>query len=180
MAIALGASRTGCSLALPTPAERPCRVSTFPTWFASPASGVPGPALMSSSLSLRLPRRSESVPEARQFVAAALRDENVSDDRVGELLIVVSEACTNVVNHASGADDVGLEVAVAGGTCRVVVADSGTGFDPPGAATMPDPESPSGRGLALMRSLVDEVSVLSGPHGTRVELALRLAVCAGP
>jgi anti-sigma regulatory factor (Ser/Thr protein kinase) len=62
---------------------------------------------------------------------------------------------------------------------RVEVIDRGTGFDPEDIETLPAVTDPrrlrheSGLGIALMRTLADEVSFIPSPDGTRVSLVVR-------
>lgn len=61
------------------------------------------------------------------------------------------------------------------------LADSGHAFDITTLAdAMPDPTSPSGRGLALMRALVDSIEFTSQPEtGTLVHLTTTLDLTPG-
>jgi anti-sigma regulatory factor (Ser/Thr protein kinase) len=78
------------------------------------------------------------------------------------------EACTNVIRHA-GAPDARFEIRLArrNGRIEATVRDRGTWR----------PEDPvgEGRGLELMRALMDEVEILPRPDGTTVRMRRRLA-----
>ena len=101
----------------------------------------------------------------------------MDEDYVNSLLIAVIEAGTNAVQHGNMfADDkvVKFEVTVDPSDVRVRVDDVGNGFDPSRVLNPTEGEqllNPHGRGLFLMRQLMDEVKFETGPkHGTTVFL----------
>ncbi|MBA2638220.1 MAG: ATP-binding protein [Solirubrobacterales bacterium] len=47
------------------------------------------------------PARPDSVPEARRAVTAWARDMGADEDRLGDIALAVSEACTNAVAFAA-------------------------------------------------------------------------------
>jgi anti-sigma regulatory factor (Ser/Thr protein kinase) len=117
--------------------------------------------------SVTLPAELRSVAKARHFVA-----ETVSGwlDDPSDVLLMTSELVANVVRHAE------TEVAVSvrrGPPVRVEVHDGvaateafreliGTGV------AMPDPSSPGGRGLALVRALSSRIGLDDDPAGGKV------------
>lgn len=121
---------------------------------------------------LQLPRRPESVPEAREFVHSAAVDSDLPENRTADLLIAVSEACSNVVAHADGSAQMRVEVHTDDERLKIVVADDGQGFVVNGHLEMPAPDAAGGRGLALMELLCDDVAVETSDHGTRITLEM--------
>lgn len=134
-------------------------------------------------IELEIPARAEFVALARLVVSAlASSDANLADERVDDLKLAVSEACTNAIeaHDAAGteervlvrcrADDAALEVCVE---------DRGRGFDPaqlPDHPPVTDPDRlkfERGLGIPLIRALVDEVEFSSTGHGTSVRLVMR-------
>ncbi len=119
-----------------------------------------------------------SVPVMRRVLGDTLRGLGVDDDSVYDILLAATEACTNVLTHG-GRQARGYAVVTSVGAvgCQVEVADEGAGL-PPRAAAAPDPaEIPvaqlpeSGRGLAVMRACVDNVTLDSRPgRGTVVTM----------
>ena len=119
-----------------------------------------------------------SVPVMRRVLGDTLRGLGVDEESVYDLLLAATEACTNVLQH-SGREVRGYAVVTSLGAvgCQVEVADEGAGaaFREPAR-----PESPpvaiaqlpeSGRGLAVMRACVDNVTLDSSPdRGTVVTL----------
>jgi serine/threonine-protein kinase RsbW len=174
---------------------------------------------------LVLPRESLSVPVMRRVLGDTLTRLGVDRSCVNDLLLAVTEACTNVLLHAGPGHRYELVAHVSSTRCLVEVVNSGQGFDPatvsrphrgirippsvrpvprlrrrrawsaPTAPTSPSilrsriarsrrlarertiselPES--GRGLAIMRACVDDVTMQSSPgEGTVVSLRKRIA-----
>ena len=90
----------------------------------------------------------------------------------------LTEALSNAMMYGNSHDPskrVLVEVALQAGRLEARITDQGLGFDP---TTVPDPTSPEnltkpcGRGLFLMRKLLDEVSY--NAQGNQVTLVLRL------
>ena len=128
---------------------------------------------MEISLSLRLPRDEASVPLVRHLCGDALRKLRVHDDCVGDVEVAITEACTNVVKHSSGPnEEYNVKIAIDGRKCEISISDAGVGFaheDHPPDFVPPSAES--GRGITLMRALVDKVKFVSRPQaGTIVHL----------
>jgi len=124
-----------------------------------------------------------SVPVMRRVLGDTLRGLGVDDESVYDLLLAATEACTNVLTHG-GRNVQGYAVVTSLGAvgCQVEVADDGVGVAPPGLVEAPEaPEAgqqaplaqlpESGRGLAVMRACVDNVTLDSRPgHGTVVTM----------
>ncbi|MEW2353204.1 ATP-binding protein [Spirillospora sp. NPDC029432] len=125
--------------------------------------------------SLALPREALSIPVIRRVLGDALRALGVSEDCVGDILVAASEACTNVIQHARASGDFEVTGSVDDGACRLRIEDGGRGPRKAPPLTEPDDLAESGRGIRIMRALVDELSIDSAPeHGTVVHLHKRL------
>jgi len=120
-----------------------------------------------------------SVPVMRHVLGDTLRGLGVDEETIYDILLAATEACTNVLTHG-GQKVQGYAVCASLGAvgCQVEVSDDGVGMMPRAMeARPPGPESPaaqlpeSGRGLAIMRACVDNVTLDSRPgHGTVVTL----------
>ena len=116
--------------------------------------------------------------------AAAALDPPPVPQRVEDLRIALTEACSNAVKaHRPEAVDDPVVVACHledDGRLMVEVRDRGPGFDPAQVAPLPtatDParlEHESGLGVELIRQLADEVSFQPTDDGTLVTMAMRL------
>ena len=136
---------------------------------------------MRINFSLSLPRDSATVPVVRRICRDALDVLGVADDCNNAIQVAVSEACTNVLKHVEGTSDVyEVEVSVDEAVCGISVIDAGTGFDHTSFPTDGDSSGLSstaegGRGIFLMRAMVDQIEFTSKPEsGTIVHLVKRL------
>jgi anti-sigma regulatory factor (Ser/Thr protein kinase) len=181
---------------------------------------------------LVFPRETISVPVMRRIVGEVLDKLGVGEECIADLLLALTEACTNVLRHSGPGFRYEVTVRVAPHSCELEVVDSGRGFDPAAlpmynsrgfypaglpryglarrsvsrlrrrraAQEWPFPPSQparrtrlsrvrreeqrvlaqlpeSGRGLAIMRACVDDVTLRSRPgHGTVVSLQKRIAL----
>ncbi len=126
-----------------------------------------------------------SVPVMRRVLGDTLRRLGVHEESVDDILLAATEACTNVLTHGGRhVRDYAVVTSIGTVGCQVEVADDGGGLEP-GTATEADPlqtpvaELPeSGRGLAVMRACVDNVTLDSRPgHGTVVTMRKHVRWC---
>ena len=131
---------------------------------------------------LRLPQDEASVPLVRHVVTSTLDRLGVDDACIFDVQIAVTEACTNVLKHADGhRDDYEVKVAVFPDRCEIHVTDVGVGLVPGVLERVPaGVEDETGRGVQLMRSLVDQLQFSAGPRaGLSVRLLKRLSFTQG-
>jgi serine/threonine-protein kinase RsbW len=163
---------------------------------------------------LVFPHEALSVPVMRRVLGDTLRRLGADEDGVADLLLAVTEACTNVIRHGRGGPGRRYEVvaSLGEGGCLVQVLNGRRRFGSPvlprargqawrsahypvrrhrwavspvvrkrlgwrlptgsqEIATLPE----SGRGLAIMRACVDDVTLSSGPgRDTVVSLQKRM------
>ncbi|HET9253446.1 MAG TPA: SpoIIE family protein phosphatase [Candidatus Eisenbacteria bacterium] len=126
---------------------------------------------------LSIPSRLEELAQIHAAIEDLGRRHHLDEELVQALQIAVIEAGTNAVQHGNVFSDhksVQIEFVVTPGEIAVQVDDYGEGFDP---SRVPDPTEGEhlldlhGRGLFLMRSLMDDVSFETrDDKGTRVRL----------
>jgi anti-sigma regulatory factor (Ser/Thr protein kinase) len=116
-------------------------------------------------LSVRLPVDTDSLPLIRGVVRRVLEHLGVVTDGIDEILLALSEACTNVVQHAGEHDEYQVDVAIDDQVCRISVLDHGAGFDPAAVAAVPRTPLEGGGGLVLMRALVDRLAFVQAADG---------------
>jgi len=127
-------------------------------------------------LGISLPRDNLSIPVSRHIVRDALREIGVAEDCIDDIAVAQSEACTNVVDHSGPGDEYEVRVEISDHRCIIRVVDTGHGFDSSHLRGPSDLGSERGRGIELMRALVDEVHFMSEPEsGTAVRLEKALA-----
>ena len=124
---------------------------------------------MEISLSLNLPRDEMSVPVARRIVDTSMRTVGVEDGCVDDVTLALTEACTNVLKHSGPGDEYEVSLRLRDEVCSISVTDVGRGFD---FATLsgdePGHEAERGRGVQLMKLLVDNVHFQSKPEAGSV------------
>jgi anti-sigma regulatory factor (Ser/Thr protein kinase) len=130
---------------------------------------------MKIEFTVRLPVDSHSVPFARGLCRKALEHLQVGKDTVDEIVLALTEACANVVQHGGQRSDYEVAVRIDDDTCRISVWDEGGGFEVPDLSRPVDPHTDGGAGLVLMQALVDELAFERDPDGRhRVTLEKRL------
>ena len=136
-------------------------------------------------LSLEIPPRAEFVAVARLVVSTAAKSRrDLADDRVADLTLALSEACTNAIEAHDAkdeADRVTVRVDEDDERLVVTVEDRGPGFDLMELPTHPAVTDPNrlnferGLGIPIIRTLVDEVTFTSDDGGTTVTMVLLCA-----
>ena len=120
-----------------------------------------------------------SVPVMRRVLGDTLRGLGVDEESVYAIVLAATEACTNVLTHGGRrVRDYAVVTSLGAVACQVEVADDGVGLRRGPAEPEADPQQTpvaqlpeSGRGLAIMRAFVDNVTLDSRPgHGTVVTL----------
>jgi serine/threonine-protein kinase RsbW len=147
-------------------------------------SGTPTPvAGYGVTITLRLPRDAISVPVIRHLVTYALDEVGVVREIRDDIELALSEACANVLDHAGPGDAYDVSVTIGPELCEIRVVDVGHGFDYDSVIAARDATevdlvlaAERGRGLGLMRALVDHIELRSEPEvGTLVRLVKQLA-----
>jgi serine/threonine-protein kinase RsbW len=135
---------------------------------------------MEVNLVLCLPRDTQIVPIVRHLVGTALGEFGVTEECRADVELAVTEACANVLDHSDGDDEFEVRVGVDQDRCQIRVIDNGHGFDFSTLASETDPSSERGRGVQLMRALVDKIRFESEPEaGTVVHLVKMLDFAPG-
>lgn len=125
---------------------------------------------MTVQLSLVLPRRRQAVGEARRFTSAMLGALGAAADHVEAIALALSEACTNAVEHADGHDTFTLQIGCDPDAVRLSIMSPGVFAPQRDALEMPDATSLRGRGMPLMRALMDEFDVRNDGDSTTVSM----------
>ena len=131
---------------------------------------------MTIVFTLCLPRDGASVPVVRHLLRSSMDKLGVEQECIHDMELAVTEACTNVLQHATGTgDEYEVAVELNETMCEITVTDAGQGFDHESVAEPALPSAESGRGIQLMKALVDRVQFLSRPQaGTIVHLVKEL------
>jgi len=124
------------------------------------------------TLTLCLPRDASTVPTVRHIVGSSLAELGVDADCRADIEGALSEASANVMRHSGPGDEFEATSEMNETEDVIPVVDTGHGFDfaSPGLGTA-EITAEQGRGIQLMRALVDRVRFLSKPEeGTIVHL----------
>jgi serine/threonine-protein kinase RsbW len=128
---------------------------------------------------LTLDARPENLALTRLALAGVAANAGAPREVVSDLKLAVTEACTNIIQHAYGSDTTGtIVVRYTGepGLLSIEVEDTGSGFEP-GAPPVAGERNGTGNGMGLMiiRVLTDELEIASTGSGTLLRLVKRFS-----
>lgn len=128
--------------------------------------------------SLNFDSKADNIVIAEKLVDDVCKKFSVDEDYYGNILIAVTEAVNNAINHGNRQNPekkVHLDFIERGDRLSFSIKDEGEGFD---HEALPDPTDPenlekiSGRGVFLMKHLADEVEF--SENGTKVEMIFKV------
>jgi serine phosphatase RsbU (regulator of sigma subunit)/anti-sigma regulatory factor (Ser/Thr protein kinase) len=124
---------------------------------------------LGDTLEITLPARPNVLGALRNTLGRWLRAFGANEDELFDITLSASEAATNAIEHAYGAREATFTVRCEhdGRQATITVRDVGRW-----RTTRPQR---GGRGLKIMRSLVDDVNIDSDQHGTVVTITKRLS-----
>lgn len=117
---------------------------------------------------LTIPAKPEYITLSRLALSGLSRVRTFPEDTLADLKLALTEACSNSVRHAYADNDghVDISFELLDDRLIVEVADDGSGFEPGDADQDDDDElSEGGLGIAIIRSIADEVEIGGGPGG---------------
>jgi serine/threonine-protein kinase RsbW len=130
-----------------------------------------GPRPITSDIRLNLAARAENVPLVRSMLGGLAQTLDMPAERVEDVKLAVTEACTNVVRHAYSDQDRGrIDVAADPDPegLVIVVSDTGRGMVPNPTGGGP------GLGLPLIAALTDGLEIEQEPGcGSRLRMFFR-------
>jgi len=115
-----------------------------------------------------------NISKVEDFVDAVVKDFKVKEEIYGNILVTMTEAANNAIMHGNGGDldkKVRMYVEETDKGLSFFVEDEGEGFN---YEQLPDPtapenvESPTGRGIFLIKQLSDEI--IFHDNGRKVEV----------
>ena len=124
---------------------------------------------LTDHLRTRWPASADSLAGIRYLLRRWLGSRGATAEETYDIIVACQEACANAVEHAYGPGraEFELDALYAGGRVCLTVSDRGR--------WRPSRGNNRGRGLPMMRALVDTVDIRHGADGTDVVLAKRLA-----
>ena len=126
--------------------------------------------------SMRLESELASVDQVEAKAEQLAREAGFDEDSSSQIAMVVREAVINAILHGNQKDPakhVHVSYELNDEALKICIADEGAGLDPD---SVPDPLAPenilrsSGRGIFLMRAIMDEVHFHQLSPGTEIEM----------
>lgn len=123
---------------------------------------------------ISIPSEFGSISKVETLIDSICSKLSINEDYYGNVLIAVTEAVNNAIQHGNGQNtDLNVDVAVGDKKTDFCfsVQDQGEGFE---FDDLPDPTAPEniekehGRGIFLMRSLAEEVEFLDGGRNVTI------------
>lgn len=122
----------------------------------------------------------ELLPEIEKYILDSLRDIKISEAKLNNIELAVAEAAANSILHGNKNDiskNVFIKILVNSKILSISFKDEGEGFDP---NDVPDPTIPenilkgSGRGIHIMKTLVDDIKYVFSDDGTEIILKFNI------
>ncbi len=136
------------------------------------------------TIELKIPCDPKYIAVARLVAAGVGARSDLTVDDIDDLKVAVSEACTNVIDHAfpdpektEHSTAISLRFTPCERGLQVEVEDCGVGFDPDDLPELEidKPSANGGLGLYLIGKLTDKVDIQSAPDsGTKVIMIKRV------
>jgi serine/threonine-protein kinase RsbW len=128
---------------------------------------------------LRIPARAEYIALARLALTGLADISALSAEDVADLKLALTEAVSNSVRHAYAGRTgfVSIAYELSGKALGIEVVDDGAGFDPEQPPALEGEElSEGGLGIAIIRTIADELEIQSRPgeRGSRLRFVKRL------
>ena len=142
--------------------SRPSAVASHPgtqVWMRDDRGTMNSMTGRSAQIELTMPADTSALGGLRLQLAMDASDSGVDLDVVEELVLVASELVSNVIRHTDEVDmTIRLRAVGSGWILDVSGADSMDHL--PGAGGMPDPMQQGGRGLVIVRAMMDGVDLV--------------------
>jgi serine/threonine-protein kinase RsbW len=123
-----------------------------------------------------IPRDTSTLPLVRHLANHSLSEIGVERGCIGDVEVALTEACANVIEHTGDEDEYSVAIEISDRQVEIRVVDTGRGFDfETLGQDAADHTAEGGRGIQLMRALVDRIKFVSEPEsGTVVHLVKQL------
>lgn len=127
---------------------------------------------MEIKIVLFLPRDAASVAVSRRVLNTCLKTLGVTPETRSDIALALSEACSNVILHASPGEEYEVTARADDGRCVIEVFNTGDGHPVPvpvPADSLPPETSEHGRGLKIIDAVTDNLRLTgNGRDGTTV------------
>jgi serine/threonine-protein kinase RsbW len=133
------------------------------------------------SFELTVPSTLEALDAVQRLVTESAREYGLSEDLAYWMELTICESMINAIRHGNQCDPskkARLKISLVGHQIEVIVEDQGNGFN---LSELADPTEtknllkPSGRGILIIRSFMDEVDISPAEGGgNRLRMVKRL------
>lgn len=126
-----------------------------------------------SNIELKVPCRNEFAVIVRMQAEAIARRARFDEEEIQDIKTAVGEACDNAIEHGVSEKGVDVHYHLSLEELTIEITDYGPGFEPSGRGDEPpDPFAERGRGIFLMKYLMDRAEIYSKPgEGTMTVLS---------
>lgn len=141
---------------------------------------IPKDQNRSPDYQLVIPSLLEKLTEVEEFTEKITLQHGISDDDRDNLAIAITELTNNAIMHGNKFDyekKVTISFYFNRDEVTVYIKDQGLGFDPMAIGNPLDPENllkESGRGIFILKSIMDDVQFQVSDHGTEVKVIKKL------
>jgi serine/threonine-protein kinase RsbW len=133
------------------------------------------------SFELTISSRLEEMESVHKLIGQAIKEYKISNDMAHWIELTISESMINAIRHGNNADptkEATLRISSNGDAIEIIVEDEGKGFSLESIADCTDAANllkPSGRGILIIRSFMDEVDLSQREGGgSRLRMVKRL------
>src|SRR3989475_3218623 len=133
------------------------------------------------SFELTIASRLEEMQAVHSLIGEAIKEYKLGSEMAHWIELTISESMINAIQHGNEADptkQATLKISSSGDAIEIIVEDEGKGFTLDNVADPTDKANllkPSGRGILIIRSFMDEVDLLRcGGSGCRLRMLKRL------
>lgn len=125
---------------------------------------------------IKIPSQEEFLPDVDSFIEGILRGFGTEETIIADIAICVTELVNNSIIHGNKSDpdkEVIVEIGKANSTVEITITDEGQGFN---IEDLDDPIDEKnllkevGRGIFIVRSLMDDVNIDVMENGTRIKI----------
>ena len=136
--------------------------------------------IQKNTIGCTIPSKLKELKCVEELTAQASKQMHLSEDQTDNLAIAVTEAVGNAIVHGNKKDpkkSVTIQYKLNPKSIRVSVTDEGKGFNPDRIANPLDPDNimkESGRGIFILKQLMDEVRFDFSDRGTTIHMILKI------
>ena len=128
------------------------------------------------SVALTIPAKAEYLVFCRLVLVGLARTREIDPETLADMKLAVTEACSNSVRHAyeGAGGNVAVRFTLGADDIAIEVEDDGRGFELDTAEVgPPDAAREDGMGLAIIKSLTEDLDVSAGADGRGSRVSFR-------